>query len=156
MARGEIQALRRGRLSRLPALRERGGVVKSVKMTCKGVLVSALVLMAVSAWAESKGSLGLQHPTNVAGKTLATGDYTVRWDGQGDQVDVKIYKGKNVVASVPARIVQLSSPAGSNSAVVSNDSNGTSSLAEIRFGGKKMALRIAGDGSGSSSSGASK
>jgi len=130
--------------------------VKSVNAICKNVFAAALVLMAVSAWAESKGSLGLQHPTNVAGKTLATGDYTVRWDGKGDQVDVKIYKGKNVVASVPAQIIQLSSPAGANSAVVSNESSGTPSLAEIRFSGKKMALRITGDGGGTSSSGAAK
>jgi len=129
--------------------------VKSVNVICKNVFAAALVLMAVSVWAESKGSLGLQHPTNVAGKTLATGNYTVRWEGT-DQVQVKIYKGKQEVASIPAQVVQLSSPAGNDSAVVNNDGSGTPSLAEIRFSGKKMALRITTDGGGSSSSGASK
>jgi hypothetical protein len=112
--------------------------------------------MAVSAWAGSKGSLGLQHPTNVGGKTLATGDYTVRWEGTGDQVQLKIYKGKTEMASLPARVIQLSSAPGSDSAVVNNDGSAIPSLSQIRFGGKKFALQISGEGGGTSSSGASK
>lgn len=130
--------------------------MKSVNTVCKGLLVSALVLMAVSAWAGSKGSLGLQHPTNVGGKTLATGDYTVRWEGTGDQVQLKIYKGKTEMASLPARVIQLSSAPGSDSAVVNNDGSAIPSLSQIRFGGKKFALQISGEGGGTSSSGASK
>jgi hypothetical protein len=106
-------------------------------------------------WAESKGALELQHPTAVAGKTLATGNYVVRWDGKGDQVELKIYQGKNVVASLPARVIQLSSPSGYNSAVV-NSSSGTPSLSEIRFGGKKFALRVDNEGAGSGSTGAAR
>ena len=130
--------------------------MKSVTRICKSVFASALVLLAVSAWAESKGSLGLQHPTNVGGKTLATGNYTVRWEGTGDQVQLKIYKGKNEMASLPARVIQLSSAPGSDSAVVNNDGSAIPSLSQIRFGGKKFALQISGEGGGTSSSGASK
>src|SRR5262249_40055908 len=109
-----------------------------------------------SAWAESKGPLELQHPTAVGDKTLASGKYVVRWEGTGDQVQLKIYKGKNVVASVPARVIQLDSRAGNDSAVVSQGGNGALSLSEIRFGGKKFALRINGESAGSGSSGASR
>jgi hypothetical protein len=130
--------------------------VKSVSRIGKGMLVSALVLLAVSAWADNKGSLDLQHPTMVSGKTLATGNYTVRWEGSGAQVQVKIYKGKNEVAAAPARVVQLNSAFGSDSAVVNNDGNGAPSLSEIRFGGKKFALQLTGDAGSSSSAGASK
>jgi hypothetical protein len=130
--------------------------VKSVSSICKGVVVAAVILLATATWAESKGSLGLLHPTNVGGKTLATGDYTVRWEGTGDQVQVKIYKGKNEVASSPARVIQLSAAAGSNSAVTSSDSSGSLALSEIRFGGKKFALQLNNAGAGSSSAGASR
>jgi hypothetical protein len=129
--------------------------VKSVGSICKGILAAALVLASMSLWAESKGALELQHPTAVAGKTLATGNYVVRWEGTGDQVELKIYSGKNVVASLPARVIQLSSPAGNNSAVI-DQSTGTPSLAEIRFGGKKFALRLNNEGSGSGSAGAAR
>ena len=129
--------------------------MKFVSSVCKGILVAAVVVSSISLWAESKGALELQHPTAVAGKTLATGNYVVRWEGKGDQVDLKIYQGKNVVASLPARVIQLSSPAGYNSAVINQSSDGTSSLAEIRFGGKKFALQI-NNGGGSGSAGASR
>jgi hypothetical protein len=130
--------------------------VKSAGRFCKGVLVTALVLAATALWADGKGSLGLQHPTNVAGKTLESGKYSVRWEGNGEQVELKIYRGKNVVASIPARVVQMSSPAPFDSAVVNSDGSGTASLAQIRFGGKKYALQISNDGAGSGSTGASR
>lgn len=130
--------------------------MKSVSSICKGILAAAVVLASMSLWAESKGALELQRPTAVAGKTLATGNYVVRWEGTGDQVELKIYSGKNVVASLPARVIQLSSPAGYNSAVINQSSSGTPSLAEIRFGGKKYALQISDEGSGSGSTGASR
>lgn len=130
--------------------------MKSVNTVCKSILVSGIILLAVSAWAESKGSLGLQHPTSVGGKTLATGNYTVRWQGAGDQVQLKIYKGKSEVASLPAHLVQLSATPEYDSAVINNDASGTPSLSQIRFGGKKFALQISGEGGGTSSSGASK
>lgn len=130
--------------------------MKSVSGICKGVFVSILLLLAISAWADSKGSLGLQHPTMVGGKTLATGNYTVRWEGTGDQVQLKIYKGKSEVASMPARLIQLSSAPGNDSAVVNDNGSGTPSLSEIRFGGKKFALQLTGEAGSSSSGGASK
>lgn len=130
--------------------------MKSVTSICKSILVTAVFLLALSAWAENKGSLQLQHPTNVAGKTLATGDYVVRWEGKGDQVELKIYKGKNVVASIPARVIQLSSPADYNSAVVSTGGDGSASLSEIRFSGKKMALQVGAEGGSAGSAGAAR
>ena len=130
--------------------------MKSVGSICKGILAVAVVLASMSVWAESRGALELQHPTAVAGKTLATGNYVVRWDGNGDQVELKIYRGKNLVASLPARVIQRTSPADHNSAVINQDSSGTPSLAEIRFGGKKYALQISGEGSGSGSAGSAR
>ena len=84
----------------------------------KGLFLALSVLAAGSALAANKGSLDLQHLTTVAGKQLAGGSYTVQWDGSGDQVDLKIYQGKNLVVSTPARILKVDHPTGSNSAVV--------------------------------------
>jgi hypothetical protein len=130
--------------------------VKSVSSISKGVLVAVAVLVSTSVWAESKGPLELQHPTAVGDKTLASGTYVVRWEGTGDQVELKIYKGKNVVASVPAHVIQLDSRAGYDSALVNKDSSGALSLSEIRFSHKKFALRINGEGAGSGSAGAAR
>jgi hypothetical protein len=130
--------------------------VKSVSSISKGVLVAVAVLLSTSVWAESKGQLELQHPTAVGDKTLASGNYVVRWEGTGDKVELKVYKGKNEVASVLAQVIQLGSRAGYDSALVNKDSNGALSLSEIRFSGKKFALRVNGEGASSGSSGASR
>jgi hypothetical protein len=114
----------------------------------KHIFLAAVVLVAGSALASSKGSLELQHPTSVAGKQLASGNYIVRWEGTGDQVELKIYQGKNVVLSTPARVVKVENPATMDSAVVVANSDKTFSLSEIRFGGKKFALAITSDATG--------
>jgi hypothetical protein len=124
-------------------------------LSLKSIFLAMTVLIAGSALAASKGSLQLQHPTNVAGKQLATGSYTVQWEGSGDQVDLKIYQGKNVVVSTPARILKVDHASSSNSAVVVANTDKTYSLAEIRFAGKKFSLGILNDGGGSSAGGGS-
>lgn len=121
----------------------------------KGILLAAVILAAGSALAASKGSLDLQHPTNVGGKQLASGTYTVRWDGTGDQVDLKIYQGKKEVASTPARVTKIERPSPSNSAVITSNGDNTFSLVEIRFSGKDFALQIANAAGGAGAAGAS-
>jgi hypothetical protein len=121
----------------------------------KKVCIAMLLLLPAIAWSESKGPLYLAHPTNVAGRMLASGNYTLRWEGAGEQVQVKIYQGKNEVAAVPARVIQLSSPASFDSAVVKTE-GGTTSLSEIRFVGKKSALHVGGNVGNGSASGAAK
>ena len=124
----------------------------------KGVLLAAVVLLAGSAFASdaNKGSLELQNPTNVAGKQLNRGNYNLRWEGTGDQVELKIYQGKNLVASTPAKVLKVENPTSANSAVVNKNADGSSSLSEVRFGGKKYALQIVSDGGSSGSGGASR
>jgi hypothetical protein len=148
--------LNRDRLNRFPAFRNRGGLVKShLGLSLKSIFLVVTVLAAGSALAANKGSLELQHPTTVAGKQLAVGNYTVQWEGSGDQVDLKIYRGKNVVASTPARVLKVDHPIASNSAVVAANGDKTYTLSEIRFAGKKFALGIVSDASGTGSSGGS-
>lgn len=126
----------------------------NLKNTSKGGLLAVLVLFAMSAFAASKGTFQLQHPTNVAGKQLATGSYTVKWDGSGDQVDMKIFQGKKEVASTSAQVVKIDRPANYDQTITSAGSDGSSALTEIRFRGKTFALRLNGEGGSSSASGA--
>jgi len=122
----------------------------------KGIFLAAVVLVATSGFATSKGSLELQHPTSVGGKTLASGSYKVQWDGTGDQVELKIYQGKNVVASTSARLVTVERPFPSDAVLVTTNGDGSMSLARITFGGKKYALEIAGESGGSGGTGAAR
>ena len=128
----------------------------NLKNVIKCAGLAGVVLLAGSALAASKGSLQLQHPTSVGGKQLATGDYTVQWEGTGDQVELKVYQGKNEVASTSAHMMKVEHPAEYNQAVVSTNGDGSSSLSEIRFRGKNFALQVSNEGGGSGAAGAAR
>ena len=118
----------------------------------KGLVLGLALLLTSSAFAASKGTLQLSNPVNVAGKQLPAGDYTVKWDGAGPNVQVNILKGKDVVATVPAQVVNLSQAPSYDSAVVNTNGDGSRSLSQIRFSGKKFALEVGGEGSASAGS----
>jgi len=127
--------------------------MKFATMT-KSLILGMALLLASSAFAASKGTLQLTHNVTVNGMALKAGDYKVQWDGSGPNVEVSIMQGSKVVAKVPAHVVDLPSPAASSAAVTQNGSNGDSTLAGIRFEGKKFALQFgeSSDGMQSSSS----
>ena len=119
----------------------------------KGLILGLALLLASSAFAASKATLQLSNPTVVNGTKLKAGDYKIQWDGSSPNVEVSILQGKNVVAKVPAKVVNLDRAAANDAAVTQTNSDGTSSLIGVRFEGKKFALEMdeASDGTGGSS-----
>ena len=107
----------------------------------KSLLLGLTLLLAVGAFAANKGSMQILDPVNVNGKTLPAGEYSLQWDGTGQNVQVSILRGKKVVATAPAHLVDLDKSAQSNQALVKS-SDGNRSLSEVRFEGKKYALQI--------------
>ena len=120
----------------------------------KSLVLGLALLLASSAFAGTKGSLQLNHPVNVNGTQLKAGDYKVEWDGSGPNVELSITQGKNVVAKVPAHVVDLSTASQSDAAVTKKNDDGSTTLAGVRFQGKKFALELgeAGEGMQSGSS----
>jgi hypothetical protein len=108
----------------------------------KSVMLGLAVLLASSAFAATKGSLQISHPVTVSGTQLKPGDYKLEWDGSGPNVEVSILQGRNVIAKTPAHLVDLSSASASDAAVTRTNSDGSSTLAGARFGGKKVALEF--------------
>jgi len=108
----------------------------------KVALVGLMVMLAASAFAASKGTLQLTSPTVVAGKQLRAGAYTVKWEGSGTAVEANIMQGKTVVAKVQAHVVDLERASNSDAAVVTKGSDGSATLNQIRFSGKKFALEV--------------
>jgi hypothetical protein len=112
----------------------------------KGLLAGLTLLLATSVFAanthNNKGSLQLQNSVTVSGKTVPAGDYSVKWEGTGSNVQLNILQGSKVVASTSARLVDLDQSSVSDSTVLKSNGDGTKSLAEIRFGGKKYAIAL--------------
>jgi hypothetical protein len=107
----------------------------------KTVVLGLAVLLASSAFASNKGTLQVREPVEVNGQQLAPGDYQVRWDGTGSNVEVSFMQGKKEVAKASAKIVELDKAPAYDSAIVDHAS-GKASVSQVRFAGKKYALAI--------------
>ncbi len=83
----------------------------------KSLVMGLALLLASSAFAATKASLTLQSPTTINGTKLKAGDYKLEWDGSGPNVEVSILQGKNVVAKVPAKLVDLQAASQNDAAV---------------------------------------
>ncbi|HEY4903502.1 MAG TPA: hypothetical protein VIH89_08530 [Candidatus Sulfotelmatobacter sp.] len=110
----------------------------------KSLVLGAALILASSAFAATKASLSLSNPVVVNGTTLKAGDYKLQWDGSGPDVELSIMQGKTVLAKAPAHVVNLENIAQNSAAVTRKSDDGTSTLAGVRFAGKKFALDLGG------------
>ena len=107
----------------------------------KTVVLGLAVLLASSAFASNKGTLRVHESSEVAGQQLAAGEYQLRWDGSGSNVEVSFMQGKKEVAKTSARLVNLDK-ASDNDAALVDHSSGKAIVTEVRFAGKKYALAL--------------
>jgi hypothetical protein len=121
----------------------------------KSLVLGLALLLACSAFAGTKANWQLNNPVTLNGTTLKPGDYKVQWEGSGPNVEVSITQGKNVVAKVPAHVVELPTAAPNDAAVTKKNDSGPNTLAGLRFEGKKIALEL-GEASDGMQAGSSK
>lgn len=107
----------------------------------KTVVLGLAVLLATSAFASNKSSFQANETFEVNGQQLKAGDYQLRWDGTGDNVEVTFMKGNKEVAKTTAKIVPLDKAYDHDSTVVDR-TGGKATLAELRFAGKKYAIAL--------------
>jgi hypothetical protein len=112
-------------------------------MISKSVLPGLALLLATSAFAANKankGSFELFEPLTVRGHELAPGQYKLTWDGTGPDVEAMILSHGKLVATVPAHFIELSQSERNDATVSNNNDDGSHSLTQIDFAGKKYAL----------------
>jgi len=107
----------------------------------KGLLPAFALLLATSAFAASKGTFYVSEGVTVSGHELPAGEYQLRWEGTGPDVQVNILslEGK-LVTTVPAHLIELDRRGDNNAAVLNTNHDGTRLVQEIDFAGKKYAL----------------
>ncbi len=109
---------------------------------CKGLFLGLALLLATGAFAASQGPLEVKENVSLNGKQLAAGTYLLKWEGAGPNVEVTIIKNKNVVATVPARLQEVARAASKDATVMHINDDGSKSISEIQFGGKKYILAM--------------
>jgi hypothetical protein len=107
-----------------------------------GLILGSSLILASSAFAASKGTLELNRPLTVNGTELMAGRYTVRWQGTGPDVELRIMKGRDVLARVPAHVVGLETRSPNSAAITRDNGSGNASLAGVLFQGKKFSLEL--------------
>jgi len=106
-------------------------------------LVGAALLCSASVFAaETKGALNLDENVTVDGTPVKAGHYKVQWDGNGPDVQATILKGKDTVATFPARVTEQPTPTYANAYGSTEQPNGGRALTAIYFGGKHYALEV--------------
>lgn len=113
-----------------------------ITRSLKGALLGLVLLLAVNALASNKGWLTLFADVKVGTQALQAGSYSVKWDGNGPNVQLTIMKDSKVVATAPARLVDLNQPYNNDAAVIKTNADGSRSLAGLRLAGKKFAIEI--------------
>lgn len=98
----------------------------------------------------NKKPLHLYESVVVEGKQLPPGDYKVEWSEPGPEVQVSIVQGKETVATVSAREVPLNSTV-PDSYGTRAAQDGSKTLTQLFFGGKKYELEIGGGSAGAAS-----
>jgi hypothetical protein len=125
-------------------------------MISKSLMPGVALLLATAIFAadKNKGSLQIPEQVSVNGQALPAGTYTVEWAAEtytvkfGDSdlnVDLRILQGKTVVATVLARMIGLQRSDSWGSVVEGKNQDGSRSLLEIHFGGKKYAFALGGE-----------
>ena len=112
----------------------------------KSVVLALAVMVATSAFAGSSGNKGPLHLSDAAqinGQAVPAGDYQLRWEGTGDNVEVSVMQGKKVVTKAPAKLVEVTDKFDRDATVV-NTTSSTPTVTEVRFAGKKYALVLSG------------
>ena len=109
----------------------------------KFVAVAAVVAssLMVNAFAKDKNEtkVTFTDTVQIGSTAIKPGDYKLQWDGTGPDVQVKVVKGKDVVATAPAKLVENKSAQGVNAVTTSNSSN-AKQVNQVDFAGGRQSL----------------
>jgi hypothetical protein len=109
------------------------------------ILAGALLFAAGTFAGETnKATLRLQEKVSIEGNQLAPGNYKLEWDGAGPDVQVNILRGKETVATVPARLVEQPARNAQDAYGTSAEPDGSKALTSVYVGGKTFTLQFAG------------
>jgi hypothetical protein len=110
----------------------------------KTILILTLVLLLfVPAFAgtRNKASFTLSEPAKVAGVQLAPGEYMLKWEGDGENVQVSIVNDGRVIATTSATILTASNPHPGTATHLTAAEDGTKLLTRIDLPKKSLVFQ---------------
>ena len=114
--------------------------MRLAKLTRALVPVLVLALTATAFAAGGSATVQLFGAAQLNGKSLAAGEYKVKWDSHSPEAEVTFLQGKKAVATAHAKVVEREQASPENAVVTRANSDGSETIVEIRFEGKKSVL----------------
>ena len=106
------------------------------------IWMAMAILLTASLWAAAASSRTLSFRTAVSlnGSEMKPGFYEVEWVTHSPEATVTFRRNGEVVATAPGKMVERETKAPADAVVYTNNADGTHTLKELRFAGKKQAL----------------
>lgn len=114
--------------------------MKFARLTPVLVAILVLALSATTFAASGSSNVKLFSAAQLNGTSLAAGEYKVKWDSHSPEADVTFLQGKKTVATAHAKLVDRDQASPENAVVTRANSDGSATIVEIRFEGKKSVL----------------
>lgn len=106
-------------------------------------VAALLVFLTSTSHAANRGPLNIFQPVVAGGHSLAPGMYSVRWTGIGPDVQLSIVRDGKVVATVPARVEEITKPEPWDSVILTAPDGGKQALLEVHFAGRHYVISLA-------------
>jgi len=109
--------------------------------TLKALVLITVVLTTGFALAANM-QINLNSPNQLNGTAINAGTYKLNYTTSGNTAQVNVIKGKKTIASATGEVVELSAAPVNDSVVSKLNPDGSRSMYEIQFAGKKQAIRF--------------
>jgi hypothetical protein len=114
--------------------------MKAVRLVAIAAILASGLSLSAFAKDKNEAKFTVTDTVLVGSTQLKPGDYKAQWEGTSPNVEVKILKGKDVVATAPAKLVDNKATLGSNSVTLGPGNGTTKSLDQVDFSNGKQSL----------------
>jgi len=109
--------------------------------TLKALVLIAFVLTTAFALAANM-QINLNNANQLNGTTINPGSYKFAYTTTGNTAQVNVMQGKKTVATATGEVVEVQNPPQHDSIISKMNPDGTRSMYEIQFAGKKQGIRF--------------
>jgi hypothetical protein len=109
--------------------------------TLKALVLMTVVLTTAFALAANV-QINISSPNQLNGTTINPGSYKFNYTTSGNTAQVNLIQGKKTVATATGELVDIQTPPAYDSIISKTNPDGTRTMYEIQFAGKKQAIRF--------------
>ena len=106
-------------------------------------VLAVMIVLTLSLGAAADGGktiIKLYSNASLNGKTLAAGEYKVKWERHSAEADVTFSQEKKEITTVRGKFVERDQPSPYSAVITKRNGDGTETITELRFEGKKEVL----------------